>query len=1013
MKMNTLIKIALLLFTITLFACGGGSSGGGSAAVTPPTITKLTIANAQANEGENITFKVIANPAIAEPITFDYRIDFESQTASADDLSSDISGRSTIAASSDSTTISILIKDDDINEPAETFRIVLSNLAPAGAIFTKNTALGTISASDPTEIRISGAAGNEGGMINFKVIATPPIAKQITFTFEATLDNKATNPASISDLSGELTGTSTIDANNTTATISIATANDNLRENAETFLVMLSNLSPTSDVTFGDNEAIGTILANDDATGIVVIKVADAKATEDSGTINFKVTSEFSAATGSPFTFGYEVDLDNSSADTDDFDGATNGTATIDASSTTIAIKIATDDTIELNETFRFLITNPSANATIDSAKNSAIGTILNDDLGEISDATAIIGDGEITLNWANPDSNIFAEVVISQTTSTDAPLDCASATNVTIIDAQQKTSDTIEGLTNGTAYSFRICAKSNDGSISSGVTLPNLIPQPTVDNNGNGLIDIATATELNNMRHNLDATSLKTSSTAFGFSRGCPTSGCNGYELISDITLSGAWTPIGTFTKIFDGKDKTISGLRISTTDSNIGLFSAMQDATILNLKLANVSVTGAGNVGALVGSATDTTLSNIELIGDASQESSNAEIKGTGGNVGGLAGVLSGGAISDASSSLTVRGGVNDTRLSEGTGGLVGLNGKVGLNNARHLVIFPNSGGTISNSGASGNVTGRSTTGGLVGQNAGAISNSWASGNVSGNGNNYFYRGGLVGRNEGAISQSWASGNVTGIGSNNFYYGGLVGDNSNNTANIISDITQSWASGNVTGTGAVGGLVGRVEIGRITQSWASGSVASTGPGLGGLVGTKTNGSIIGRNYQLDDAIGVVDLANDDGIGNSFVLGDGTGNDATGLRDLKMLSGENIVSATSTSDWQMNSGWHAGFDISNPSSTTVANFDLETMFCDTNADGTIDTNEQVATNSVWVMAPAANNVTTDTNEAGDRASYYQIPAIRCIGDTKGKTPTEINAIRQREIDRQRRLFPR
>ena len=45
--------------------------------------------------------------------------------------------------------------------------------------------------------------------------------------------------------------------------------------------------------------------------------------------------------------------------------------------------------------------------------------------------------------------------------------------------------------------------------------------------------------------------------------------------------------------------------------------------------------------NVGALVGSATGTTtLSNIELIGDESQSSSDAEIKGTGSDVGGLVG-------------------------------------------------------------------------------------------------------------------------------------------------------------------------------------------------------------------------------------------------------------------------------------------------------------------------------------------------------------------------------------
>ena len=255
-----LLKISLLSLTaLTLFACaggggssgGGGSAGGGSAAPTPK--TSLSIVDATGSEGGNITFKVIANPPIAESITFDYRIDFASQTASADDLSSDISGRSTIAASSDSTTISILIKDDIFKEPAETFRIVLSNLAPAGATFTSKTAIGTISASDPTEIRISDAEGKEGGMINFKVIATPPIAKQITFKYEATVDNKATNPASISDLSGNLIDNGTIATNDSSTTISILTANDNLRENAETFLVMLSDLSPTSDVTFTDH----------------------------------------------------------------------------------------------------------------------------------------------------------------------------------------------------------------------------------------------------------------------------------------------------------------------------------------------------------------------------------------------------------------------------------------------------------------------------------------------------------------------------------------------------------------------------------------------------------------------------------------------------------------------------------------------------------------------------------------------------------------------------------------
>ena len=1014
-KIISLQKIALLFLTLILVACGGsggggsggGNSGGGNSTPpapntdggnggggTPtPTTTALTIANAQAGEGSMLNFKVIANPPITKPITFDYRIDFEGQTASAADLSSDIAGSSTITVNSTGTTISILIKDDNIQEPAETFRIVLSNLSPTSdATFTKNTAIGTIFASDPTKIRISGATGNEGSMLNFKVIATPPNAKQVTFKFEATVDNKTTNPASISDLSGQLTGTSTIDANSTGTTISIAIADDNIRENNETFMVILSDLSP-ADVTFTDHTAIGTILDNDNnAVGIVTISIADAKATEDSGTINFKVTSAFPAATGSQFTVDYEVVLDNS-ANANDFDDATNGIARIPADSTNamISIMVATDDTVEPDETFSLRLTNPSSNATLDSANSSATGTILNDDLGEISDATAIIGDGEITLNWTNPDSNIFAGVVIAQTTSTDAPLNCATAPNVTIIDPNQPTSDTIEDLTNGQAYSFRICAKSKSDSLSGGFPLPNLIPLPTVDNNGNGLIEITNATELNNIRYNLAGTGYKASSDAPNFTKGCPDSGCIGYELIADIDLSNSkysngWTPIGTFTAILDGNNNRISGLRISTTDSNVGLFSILNNATISNLKLATVDISGGDNVGALVGQATGTnTLSNIELIGDESQSSSDAEIKGTGERVGGLVGEFAG-AIRDASSSLTVRGGrgerVNFENVSN-TGGLVG-----------QLV-----GGSIKNSNSSGSVSASGdvdSVGGLVGRSSGTISNSWASGSVSNNGGN---SGGLVGNSSNRISNSWASGNVLSSGDG---VGGLVGLNN-------EVISNSWASGEVKGNDRIGGLVG-LNIRIIRNNWASGNVSGNS-NVGGLVGSNTlivensmitiEGEITGRNYQLDGDPGVATL--------------GTNSFHSSTADLASLSG---ASGTATTD----SNWHAGF--------TISQQNIFTRFCDTDGSNTIEADEQMADNSVWVMPsdltsssefPAgmrnSDNVpapTTDT--AGNPVNpdtYYAIPAIRCIANTADATnDAEIYRLRKREIDRQRRNFP-
>ena len=415
--MKHLINLALLsLTTLTLIACGGGSSGGGNSTPAPntgdggnggggtPDPTEIRISEATGDEGGMINFKVTASPNITKAISFSYRIDFANQTASAADLSGDFSGTSTIDANNNSTTISIATFDDDINEPAETFTITLSNLSPTSdATFTKKTAIGTISASDPNglnPITIANTRGEEGSKLNFKVTTSATITEQISFQFEATLDNTTT--AIGADLSGKLTGTSTIATNDSSVTISILTADDSLRENAETFLVILSDLS-TTDATFTDHTAIGTILANDDATGIVTISlVTDATASEENtGRINFQVKSEFTAI--SPFTFGYEVIFGSGPtyASSDDFGGATNGTATIPAGkdSTTISISLRRDITVEPNETFRFLLTNPtSANAILDSANNSAVGTILNDDLGEISDATAIIGDGEISL---------------------------------------------------------------------------------------------------------------------------------------------------------------------------------------------------------------------------------------------------------------------------------------------------------------------------------------------------------------------------------------------------------------------------------------------------------------------------------------------------------------------------------------------------------------------------------------------------------------------------------------
>ncbi len=223
-----------------------------------------------------------------------------------------------------------------------------------------------------------------------------------------------------------------------------------------------------------------------------------------------------------------------------------------------------------------------------------------------------------------------------------------------------------------------------------------------------------------------------------------------------STWNAGAGFAPIGDdvtpFTGSFNGDNYTISGLFINRPSTNcVGLFGYVSGATIKNVGLVNNNVTGASDVGGLVGyNAYSSSIDNSYTTGD-------------------VAGDMS--------------------------GGLVGRN---------------DYSSTISNSHTTVNLTGVRWVGGLVGYNSdsSSIDNSYATGDVIG-GDDSWDVGGLVGCNvySGVISNSYATGSVTvGLGSENV--GGLVGKN-----NYYGIIENSYATGNVNSGDtilAVGGMVG-----------------------------------------------------------------------------------------------------------------------------------------------------------------------------------------------------------
>jgi hypothetical protein len=174
-------------------------------------------------------------------------------------------------------------------------------------------------------------------------------------------------------------------------------------------------------------------------------------------------------------------------------------------------------------------------------------------------------------------------------------------------------------------------------------------------------------------------------------------------YRLAKDIDASASmsenagagFVPKGTstswFSGTFHGAGYVIKNLYINRSTDYIGLFGSTNSATIDNLGLVNVTITGNSNVGGISGYCYYGTISNCYTTGSVTSGSF---------NVGGIVGRSLYGTITNCYSTAIVKSNSVDV------GGVAGMNS-----------------GVISNSYAAGNVSGSGSIGGFVGWNDGTI--------------------------------------------------------------------------------------------------------------------------------------------------------------------------------------------------------------------------------------------------------------------------------------------------
>lgn len=327
------------------------------------------------------------------------------------------------------------------------------------------------------------------------------------------------------------------------------------------------------------------------------------------------------------------------------------------------------------------------------------------------------------------------------------------------------------------------------------------------------GSIPIATREDLENIRNDLTGT----------------------YHLVADIDLTGIdWDPIGDnhtyssasrFSGTFDGQGHVITGLEVIGIEKVVnyaytGLFGYVgETADIRNLGLEDVYITNsswtprAGGIIAYAPSCKDIAIDNCYTTGDI--------ISTNGGNVGGVAGYISG-----SSSYVTNCYNLANLTSSSGTSIVGGIVGYLGY-------------GKISGSYNKGEVSisptqSDSAVGGIAGSinNTSEIVNSYNKGKITMNSSLEGYAGGIAG----CIYESTCKVSA-----------------SYNMGDVFASTTSTTASAKVEAGGIAGKSVGSISdsfnTSKITAS--SASTSSTDVNAGGIVGKSYSDSSLSKCYS------------------------------------------------------------------------------------------------------------------------------------------------------------------
>ena len=375
----------------------------------------VTINNANADEGNDITFTVTLDKAVQGGLTV--TPSFTDGTATeGTDYDENTNALTFTGTAGETETFTVSTTEDTDVEGAETFTVGLSVSGTTLSITATDTGTGTINDDDGATVTINDASASEGDNITFTVTLGQAVTGGLTVTPSYTNGTAASTDYTANTAALSFTGTK-----GETKTFTVSTTEDAVLEANETFTVGLT--ASNSGVTDTDT---GTGTINNDDSAAVTINDANA---DEGSDITFTVTLDKAVQGNFTVTPSFTDGTATEGTDYDENTIALNFTGTAKEQKT-FTVSTTQDTHVEGNETFTVSLTASNSGVT-DS--DTGTGTINNDDGSAtvtINDASASEGESmTFTITLDKAVSGGFT-VTPSYTNGTAASTDYTANTN-------------------------------------------------------------------------------------------------------------------------------------------------------------------------------------------------------------------------------------------------------------------------------------------------------------------------------------------------------------------------------------------------------------------------------------------------------------------------------------------------------------------------------------------------------------------------------------------------------